>query len=688
MQGEQERPEPFPNERQGVNPPPTGRTDPHAETVIPAKAAPSTQEGGATVLRGDQSLQSTVDAPCDGTSSSPPDVSSTGMRYRILKPHAKGGLGEVFVARDEELNRDVALKEIRGEHAHNKDSRGRFLLEAEITGGLEHPGIVPVYGLGQYPDGRPYYAMRFIQGDSLKEAIQEYHSEKNAQKSDSEKTLQLRKLLGRFIDVCQAISYAHSRGVLHRDLKPGNIMLGKYGETLVVDWGLAKVQGREDVTDADHLLQPTSGEGVAPTLVGSALGTPAYMPPEQAAGKLDQLGPASDVYSLGATLYHLLTGQAPFTGGNLEQTLKAVQSGQFPRPSEIKSDVPKPLEAVCLKAMALKPRDRYATPQDLADDVERYLADEPVQAFPEPFTQRAKRWVRKNPTLTTTTAAVVLLSAVGLGTFSTILGAKNQTLSELNDELGDRNSELADKNAELDQANHDLTEANQREEAARLLAEENEQAAREQSQLALATLTSVIGDVQRSFENLPGGGEVRRRLLATSLEKLEQVAAEYVRQATIDRNTLVALMEMGDVILKFGVGEQPDDAAPAVSHELPELSAEQQGAVSLAQEFYTRANDIAQALAAADPSNNQAQWAMSLSYNNLGDVSLQLGDSEAARNFYQQGLEICERLAADDPNNLLAQRELSISYDNLGDVLRQLSETQSALTSYEQGLEI
>ncbi len=253
-------------------------------------------------------------------------------RFRILRPHARGGLGEVFVARDEELNRDVALKEIRGEHAGNKDSRGRFVLEAEITGGLEHPGIVPVYGLGQYADGRPYYAMRFIQGDSLQEAITAYHSDQDAHASDSERTLQLRKLLGRFIDVCQAIGYAHSRGVLHRDLKPGNIMLGKYGETLVVDWGLAKVKGREDVGSAEteQSLRPLSGEGVTPTMIGSALGTPAYMPPEQAAGKLDELGPASDVYSLGATLYHLLTGRAPFQAETVAALLQGRAAGDVP----------------------------------------------------------------------------------------------------------------------------------------------------------------------------------------------------------------------------------------------------------------------------------------------------------------------------------------------------------------------
>ena len=162
---------------------------------------------------------------------------SKGLRFRILRPHARGGLGEVFVAHDEELHREVALKEIRSQHADHADSRSRFMLEAEITGGLEHPGIVPVYGLGQYADGRPFYAMRFIRGDSLQAAIEKYHKQANSS------PLELRQLLGRFIDVCNAIQYAHDRGVLHRDLKPGNIMLGKYGETLVVDWGLAKAMG-------------------------------------------------------------------------------------------------------------------------------------------------------------------------------------------------------------------------------------------------------------------------------------------------------------------------------------------------------------------------------------------------------------------------------------------------------------
>src|SRR5262249_51982501 len=145
------------------------------------------------------------------------ESTSEGMRFRILRPYARGGLGEVYVARDQELHREVALKEIQQCHADDPNSRARFLLEAEVTGGLEHPGIVPVYGLGTYADGRPFYAMRFIKGGSLKEAIKGFHNDSRGGTTDFS-SLEFRKLIGRFIDVCNAIEYAHSRGVLHRDL--------------------------------------------------------------------------------------------------------------------------------------------------------------------------------------------------------------------------------------------------------------------------------------------------------------------------------------------------------------------------------------------------------------------------------------------------------------------------------------
>jgi serine/threonine-protein kinase len=179
---------------------------------------------------------------------------SEGTRFRILRPHARGGLGEVFVARDVELNREVALKEIQGRHANNHDTRNRFRMEAEITGQLEHPGIVPVYGLGAHPDGRAFYAMRFIQGESLMDAIKRYH---NTDLPESDRRLEFRELLKHFVDVCDAIEYAHSRSVLHRDLKPSNIMLGRFGETLVVDWGLSRALGVKDNLSPDSSLLGT-----------------------------------------------------------------------------------------------------------------------------------------------------------------------------------------------------------------------------------------------------------------------------------------------------------------------------------------------------------------------------------------------------------------------------------------------
>jgi eukaryotic-like serine/threonine-protein kinase len=362
-----------------------------------------------------------VEADPDATPPYPPDVSArgspaAGRRFRILRPHAEGGLGVVFVAHDEELHREVALKEIQPVLASRPDSRARFLREAEITGGLEHPGIVPVYSLGEHPDGRPYYAMRLIRGTSFKEAITEFHRVAEGDTDPGVRSLALRKLLDRFRAACEALAYAHSRGVLHRDIKPHNIMVGRYGETLLVDWGLARETGRPEMgPDGEEWPpRPIASEGPDATAAGTTIGTPAYMSPEQAEGRLDRLGPASDVYGLGATLYHLLTGRPPFAGSTPE-VLAQVRRGDLPRPRSVRRDISRALEVVCLKAMAARPEDRYATALDLAADIERWQADEPVMAWREPWPVRARRWVKRHRTLVIAAFAAVLLTAMVLG---------------------------------------------------------------------------------------------------------------------------------------------------------------------------------------------------------------------------------------------------------------------------------
>ncbi|CAN5641864.1 hypothetical protein BH23PLA1_BH23PLA1_15930 [soil metagenome] len=372
------------------------------------------------------------------------DATSTQGRFLVLEPYASGGLGIVSIAVDRELDRLVALKEIKDRLADHSGSRARFLREAEITGKLEHPGIVPIYGLGTDNEGRPYYAMRFIRGETLSRAISRFYRPEDPAPTSGERLFQLRELLGRFLLACDAIEYAHSRRVVHRDLKPANIMLGPYGETLVVDWGLAKTLNDPEITsepgpivktdsnepelDPSTVIEPASEgrlrlasgrETPMETVDGSVLGTPAYLSPEQAEGQLDRVGVASDIYGLGATLYSLLTGKPPVEDIPIPEILRRVRRGEIAPPRFHNPGLPRALEAICQKAMALDPAMRYSSARALADDLKHWLADEPVVAWAEPRALRLVRWGRRHRTLTT---AITVALTVGL--VSLVLNAR------------------------------------------------------------------------------------------------------------------------------------------------------------------------------------------------------------------------------------------------------------------------
>jgi len=414
-------------------------------------------------------------------------LASVGVRYQILRRHARGGLGEVFVAHEEDLKREVALKQIRPECAGDLLNRKRFIREAEITGSLGHPGIVPIFGLGRHPDGRPFYVMPFIRGHGLDLAIKRFHDGSRAGDTGA-KAVEFRNLLSHFLDVCQAIDYAHSQSVIHRDIKPSNIMIGQFGETLVVDWGLAKVLVTPGPGDA---AETTANRGDAvpaepsETLAGSPLGTPHYMSPEQAAGRLDLLGTRTDIYSLGATLYCLLTGRAPFAEKDLRRLLERVQCADFEPPRRLDRSIPRALQAVCLKAMALRPDDRYPSARALAHDIERWLADEPVSAFREPWPARLARWARRHRPLVTGMAALLVTAVAALAASTILIGNEKR-----------------------------------REQVQRKLAEVNFSRARE----AVDQMLSEVGDIE--LAEVPQMEAARKRLLAKALGFYEAFVAE------------------------------------------------------------------------------------------------------------------------------------------------------------------
>lgn len=364
-------------------------------------------------------------------------MEETPGRYTRDSEYTRGGMGRILLVHDEYLSRDIALKELLPDRDPSHpmvDGRTpvraassqvvRFLREAKVTGQLEHPSIVPVHEVGRRADGTLYYTMKLVRGETLGKALQ----------SAGTQPERLR-YLSHFHDLCQAIAYAHSRNVIHRDIKPSNIMIGEFGETVVIDWGLAKIIGQVDADESElaktwSRMQDEPLVDIAKTTPGARVGTPQYMAPEQAEGRISDIDERSDVFSLGVVLYEILTGNRPFAGNSTRELLECIRHAEPAPVHQIAPAAPAELVSICERAMKKARHDRYPSAKELAEDVERFLTGAIVQAYEYSPVELLRRVYRRNrAAINTALAALVLLCILGAASYVKVVRSRNEAIA-------------------------------------------------------------------------------------------------------------------------------------------------------------------------------------------------------------------------------------------------------------------
>ena len=638
-----------------------------AEATLPVPSAP--RDEFATLAP--DPLTSTVGASADGhhrlVSLGNLESNETRDRYSRTHLHAKGGIGQVWLAVDGELGREVALKELRPDQEGGPLAWSRFVNEARITGQLDHPGIIPVYELSVRSEGSgPFYTMRFVRGKTLDRAIREYHAKRRSGRADP---LDLAALLTAFVSLCNTVGFAHSRGVIHRDLKGQNVVLGDFGEVILLDWGIAKLVGSADPTAGDRFqvgAPVVAGEADLAdeaTLQGQVIGTPSYMAPEQAEGRIDAIDARTDVYGLGAILYEILAGKVPYEGNTIRETLRKVTEGPPDSPRLVNPEVPRALEAICRRAMAQRPVDRYPAALALAEDVKRWLADEPVLAYRDPWTNRLARVAKRHRTAVSAAAALLITAVVALGIASILVGRERD-------------------------------EARRQGRQARKAVDEN------YTRVAEGWLADRLDPLQRQF-------------LEQALVYYRDFAGPDEGDNTLRQDRGRAHLRLGDVQRKLG---QHDKARVAyaqaiaifarLSADEPAVAADrdylaeatyrlgterailgQTADLDEAARFFGKAIQLQEPLVADFPSTAR-EIALGRTLGSMADLDRIKGQPDDAEAAYRRAIAVLERASAAEPASIPARGELGVVLDGLGSLLKERGRRDQALKLVRQAVEV
>jgi serine/threonine-protein kinase len=577
--------------------------------------------------------------------------------YELLEEIAQGGMGVVFKACQRTLNRTVAVKVLRTSSSAASAWR-RFRVEVEAVAGLDHPHIVPVYEVGEC-DGQHFFSMKLIEGGSLAAAKDRFRGDARA----------AARLLA---TVARAVQHAHERGILHRDLKPSNVLLDVRGQPFVSDFGLAK---RLSATGAPEEMGTTSGSPDADvTGAGGVVGTPGYMAPEQA----DGLPPttAADVWGLGAILFELLTGRPPFQGANALEVLRRVREQEPPAPHSLESRVDRDLEAVCLACLRKDPKARYASARDLADDLDRYLASQPVSVRSVGRLRRFGRWCRRQPVIAALTGALVV---VFLTAFIAVL--REWRRAEHNFAAKEQEREQAEQQWQRAEANLDAVESLLEDFGSRLTEKQlaaipGLQPAREQF------LKAALRHYQEVLAQRAGDPRLRTGVAATYF-RIAQITA-----AIGSQEEALAACEKALALYEELRAENPQDgdlclAAARAVHRAGLLQTDL-GRRQEALESFKRAQALLGQLRDDPVRGTEARNELGALLVHTGNHYMGAGRLEDAQACYEEDVRLREALLRDDPRSRPARYGLATALDNLGNVLGQRGDRSGCHRNFER----